>query len=95
MASDAGMAYWAFVEYLQRNPFKGPSGMTKDDIGAMADLFYVANATVLNQTRPAVDAALTNAYYPNKAHGGSTGIAAARTKATIDQAYYPDRPQGS
>lgn len=95
MASDGGMAFWAFVHYIENNPHKAVSGMTNDDIEAMALLFYASNLSIINQTRPAVAAAFTNADFPDKDGGDGTGIAAYRNTATIDQAVYPETHRAS
>lgn len=95
MASDGGMAFWAFVHYIENNPNKAAGGMTNDDIEDMALLFYASNLSIINQTRPAVGAAFTNADYPDKDGGDGTGIAAVRDSATIDQAYFPETHRAS
>ena len=76
MASDGGMAFWAFVHYIENNPHKAVGGMTNDDIEDMALLFYATNLSIISQARPAVNAAFTNADYPDEDGGDGTGIAA-------------------
>ena len=95
MASDGGMAFWAFVHYIENNPFKAVGGMTNDDIEAMALRFYATNASIINQTRPAVAAAFTNADFPLKDDTDGNGVAAYRNQVTIDQAEFPESHRGS
>ena len=93
MATDGGMAFWAFVHYLQNNPLK--THYTSDDIEALALRFYATNSSIINQSRPAVGSAFTNADYPKKDDSDGAGVAAFRNTVTIDQAEYPESHRGS
>lgn len=89
-------AMWAFEHYLKNNPFKGPGGMTNDDITAMADLFYSYNATAVGTPRPALDADFGDCDWPDfTAVGDEGGITATRDRASTDAARYPESHRGS
>lgn len=88
MAS-TGMMFWAFEHYLINSPHKEP--LTRQDITAMADLFYSFNTTSAGSARPAVDGAFTDCDWPDfGAVADAGGIDAVRDTATIDQARYPE-----
>ena len=93
--ADAGMAFWAFIHYIENNPNKAAGGMTNQDIENMVALFYATNLTIISQARPAVGAAFTNADFPDADGGDGTGIAAVRDTVTIDQAVYPETHRGA
>lgn len=95
MAS-TGQLFWAFEHYLKNNPFKGPGGMTNEDITAAADLFYLFNTTSAGGARPAVGVAFTDCDWPDFGTvGDAAGINAVRDSKTIDQARFPESHRGS
>lgn len=84
-----GMMFWAFEHYLINSPYKEP--LTRQDITAMADLFYSFNTTSAGSTRPAVDAAFTDCDWPDSgAVADAGGVDAVRDTASIDKAFYPE-----
>jgi len=84
-----GMPFWAFEHYLINSPYKEP--LTRQDITAMADLFYSFNTTIVGVARPAVAAAFTDCDWPDMgAVADAGGVDAVRDTATIDQARYPE-----
>lgn len=95
-ATETGMVFWAFVHYLENNPFKAPGGMTNDDIENMALLFYSYNTTAVGNTRPALDAAFTDCDWPDfTTVEDEGGIDAVRDTATIERARFPESHRGS
>ncbi len=84
-----GMPFWAFEHYLINSPHKQP--LTRQDITAMADLFYSFNTTIVGVARPVVDGNFTDCDWPDfGAVGDASGVDAVRDTATIDQAMYPE-----
>jgi len=89
--SDESM--WAFEHYLINSPYKEP--LTRQDITAMADLFYSYNTTAVGTARPAIDADFGDCDWPDKtAVADAGGVQATRDQASIDQARYPESHRG-
>ncbi len=80
--ASANSIFWGFYQYITRNPFKGPSGQTVEDIKAMRDLYIAANAEL------STTATYTDAEFPG-------AITAAATDAAVNQATYPEKHKGS
>ena len=82
-------AMWAFEHYLINSPYKEP--LTRQDITAMADLFYSFNTTAVGTARPAADAAFGDCDWPDSgAVADAGGVDAVRDTASIDKAFYPE-----
>ncbi len=99
----AGLAFWGFVWYITHNRHKPIGSMTIDDIDEMADLFYVNNATAIGETKTYGDihetttaTAFTGVYWPDLPRSGdAAGIAATTSRASVDQAEYPETHRAS
>lgn len=85
--------FWGFVFYIQNNQWKGPGGMTNDDITNMANLFADANSTeITDATQPG--GTFTDVEWPD-ASGGASSITAIATEASIRRAQFPEKHRGA
>jgi hypothetical protein len=88
MAATADQAFWALVVYIRNNRFKGPGGLTVDDLNNMVAKFQAANTTeITSSTDPGTYGDIE---WPDQDGAGTV----AATTASVAQAWYPEQHPG-
>lgn len=80
-AASADVTFWAFVWYVQHNPFKSVDAMTETDFQNLANAYALENSDTLTATDPGT---YTNVVYPG-------AVTASNTEAVTNQCDYPEK----